>query len=42
MIQIMRIRYRNYCTVLNQVIKKTKRLHYNKQILESDNKLKAV
>jgi hypothetical protein len=40
--QIMKIHYRKYCRILTQVIKEAKRLHYNKQLLESDNKVKVV
>jgi hypothetical protein len=38
----MKIHYRKYCKILTQVIKEAKHTHYNKQILESNNKLKAV
>jgi hypothetical protein len=38
----MKIHYRKYCKILTQVIKEAKCMHYNKQILESNNKVKAV
>jgi hypothetical protein len=38
----MKIHYRKYCNKLTQVIKKAKCMHYNRQILESKNKVKAV
>jgi hypothetical protein len=40
--QIMKIHYRKYCRILTQIIKEAKRMHYNKQLLESDNKVKVV
>jgi hypothetical protein len=40
--QMMNIHYRKYCKMLTKVIKVTKHMHCNKQILESDNKVKAV
>jgi hypothetical protein len=38
----MKIHYRKYCTILTKAIKEAKCMHYNKQILESDNKVKAI
>jgi hypothetical protein len=38
----MKIHHRKYCKILTQVIREAKRMHYNKQILESNNKAKAV
>jgi hypothetical protein len=38
----MKIPYRKYCKILTQVIKEAKHMHYNKKILESDNKVKAI
>jgi hypothetical protein len=38
----MKIHCRKYCKILTQVIKEAKHTHYNKQILESNNKVKAV
>jgi hypothetical protein len=38
----MKIHYRKYCKILTKVIKEAEHMHYNKQILESDNKVKAV
>jgi hypothetical protein len=38
----MKIHYRNYCKIPTEVIKKPKCLHYNKLLLESDNKIKTV
>jgi hypothetical protein len=38
----MKIHYRKYCKILTQVIKEAKHMHYNKQVLESNNKVKAV
>jgi hypothetical protein len=40
--QIMKIHYRKYCRILTQVIKEAKHMHYNKQLLELDNKVKVV
>jgi hypothetical protein len=37
----MKIHYRKYCKILTEVIKEAKRMHHNKQILESD-KVKAI
>jgi hypothetical protein len=38
----MKMHCRKYCRILTQVIKETKYMHYNKQILGSYNKVKAV
>jgi hypothetical protein len=38
----MKIHYRKYCKILTQVIKEAKHMQNNKQILESNNKVKAV
>jgi hypothetical protein len=38
----MEIHYRKYCKILTQVIKEAKHMHYNTDILESNNKVKAV
>jgi hypothetical protein len=38
----MKIHYRKYCKILTQVIKEAEHMHYNRQILESNNKVKAV
>jgi superoxide dismutase len=38
----MKIHYRKYCKILTQVIKEAKHMHYNKQVLESNKKVKAV
>jgi hypothetical protein len=38
----MKIHYRKYCKTLTKVIKEAEHMHYNKQVLESDNKVKAV
>jgi hypothetical protein len=40
--QLMKIHYRKYCKILTQVIKEAKCMHYNKDILASNNKVKAV
>jgi hypothetical protein len=38
----MKIHYRKYFKILSQVVKEVKRIHYNKEILESNNKVKTV
>jgi hypothetical protein len=38
----MKIYCKKYCKILTHVIKEAKCIHYNQQVLESDNKLKAV
>jgi hypothetical protein len=38
----MKMHHRKYCKILTKVIKEAESMHYNKQILESDNKVKAV
>jgi hypothetical protein len=38
----MKIQYRKYCKILTQVIKEAKHMHYNKHILESNNKVKGI
>jgi hypothetical protein len=40
--QLKKIHYRKYFKILTQVIKEAKRMHYNKEVLESNNKVKAV
>jgi hypothetical protein len=36
------IHYWKYCKILAQVIKEAKCMHYNKQMLQPNNKVKAV
>jgi hypothetical protein len=38
----MKIHCRKYCKILTQVIKEAKHTHYNKQMLQSDNKVQTV
>jgi hypothetical protein len=40
--QLLKKRYRKYCKILTQVNKEAKRMHFNKLIVESDNKIKTV
>jgi hypothetical protein len=40
--QLMKIHCRKFCKILTEVIKEAKRMHCNKQTLESNNKVKAV
>jgi hypothetical protein len=40
--QLLKKHYRKYCKILTQVIKEAKGMHFNKLIVESDNKVKTV
>jgi hypothetical protein len=40
--QLLIKHYRIYCKILTQVIKEAKRMHFNKLIVESDNKAKTA